>query len=100
MRSLLFLAAMWLVRSARDQGSSDDILQEMQNAQRLGAEYLEQKQREAFVVTKATSLLQVNRETSRTDERHRFGEAKFNPFKPDLALMRPNVNPFLVEDDD
>mmetsp|Transcript_71015 Transcript_71015/g.156696 ORF Transcript_71015/g.156696 Transcript_71015/m.156696 type:complete len:80 (+) Transcript_71015:96-335(+) len=73
MRSLLLLASLWLVRSARD-SSSDDILQEMQQAQMLGAEYLEQKQREAFVVTKATSLLQVNRETSRTDEL-RLGEA-------------------------
>mmetsp|Transcript_71014 Transcript_71014/g.156694 ORF Transcript_71014/g.156694 Transcript_71014/m.156694 type:complete len:99 (+) Transcript_71014:96-392(+) len=98
MRSLLLLASLWLVRSARD-SSSDDILQEMQQAQMLGAEYLEQKQREAFVVTKATSLLQVNRETSRTDEL-RLGEAKFNPFKPDIALMRQNLNPFLVEDDD
>eukprot|EP00435_Cladocopium_sp_Y103_P052899 s1789_g16.t1 len=98
MRSLLLVASLWLARSARD-SSSDDILQEMQQAQMLGAECLEQKQREAFVVTKATSLLQVNRETSRTDEL-RLGEAKFNPFKPDIALMRKNFNPFLVEDDD
>eukprot|EP00913_Durusdinium_trenchii_P030266 g28356.t1 len=70
----------------------------MQRAQQLGFEYLEQKQREAFVATKATSLLQVTRETSKMDD-FRGVEAQFNPFKPDPALMR-RFNPMLLEDDD
>ncbi|CAJ1409335.1 unnamed protein product [Effrenium voratum] len=69
--------------------------QEMQRAQQLGMAYLDQKQKEASMATRATSLLQV--QTSRTnDERP---EAKFNPFKPDPALARSS-NPMLVEDEE
>lgn len=50
------------------------------------------RQREASIGSKATSLLQVARETWRTDELR----AKFNPFKPDPQLM----NPLLLEDDE
>mmetsp|Transcript_20263 Transcript_20263/g.48016 ORF Transcript_20263/g.48016 Transcript_20263/m.48016 type:complete len:98 (-) Transcript_20263:190-483(-) len=91
------LLCLSLVGSVPDYSFSDadEVLQEMQRAQQLGMAYLDQKQKEASMATRATSLLQV--QTSRTnDERP---EAKFNPFKPDPALARSS-NPMLVEDEE
>ncbi|CAE7687650.1 unnamed protein product [Symbiodinium sp. CCMP2592] len=79
---------------------ASEILLEMERAQTFGSEYLKQKQSEAFVATKAASLLQVNKGPSASHGQ--AGEARhnrFNPFKPDPALMR-STSPELIEDED
>ncbi|CAE7707715.1 unnamed protein product [Symbiodinium sp. CCMP2456] len=98
---LLALCSM-LVEGLQGEGYTDasEILLEMERAQTFGSEYLKQKQSEAFVATKAASLLQVNKGPSASHGQ--AGEARhnrFNPFKPDPALMR-STNPELIEDED
>ncbi|CAE7401184.1 unnamed protein product [Symbiodinium natans] len=104
MTCLLLLAACTLVGGLQGEGYTDaaEILLEMQRAQRAGSEYLAQKQSEAFVATKAASLLQVNKGPAGRSGPHDSQEARlnrFNPFKPDPALMRASTLE-LIEDED
>lgn len=86
MRYIVMLACLWLVESVRPSSIDNDILLEMQRAQELGSKY------------KATSLLQVTRETTKTDDLD-AAEAKFNPLHSPEPLMR-RVNPVLLEEDE